>query len=33
MCYNMTNGGDGYLGLVHTDEFNKNHSERSKNNT
>lgn len=33
MCYNMTDGGDGYLGLVHTDEFNKNLSERSKNNT
>ena len=33
MCYNLTNGGDGYLGLIHTEEFNKNLSERSKNNT
>lgn len=33
MCYNLTDGGEGYKGLKHSDEFCKNLSERSKGNT
>ena len=33
MCYNITDGGDGFKGLKHTDEFKENLSKRSLGNT
>ena len=33
MCYNITDGGDGFKGLKHTDKFKENLSKRSLGNT
>lgn len=33
LCYNITDGGEGYTGLVHTKEWRENLSKRNKNNT
>lgn len=32
MCYNLTDGGDGYKGLQHDEKFREKLSERSKGN-